>query len=137
MLIKIRELKPDLILHLGDYVSDARILSESFPDLPLKMVRGNCDFSSKAPLLEEFELESHRIIMTHGHRYDVKSGLTALCDMGHFANAALLLFGHTHVPYYEQIGNMHVLNPGSAGQQKSAAFIELAEGHIRCAHVSL
>ncbi|MCL2562839.1 MAG: YfcE family phosphodiesterase [Oscillospiraceae bacterium] len=131
----VREISPDLILHLGDYETDAKVLAKAFPHIPLRFVRGNCDLISKTPETEDFIIAEKRIVMTHGHRYKVKSDLTALCNMGHFAEADLLLFGHTHIPYYEQISKMHVLNPGSAAQ--CAGLIEITDGEIRCKHIPL
>ena len=132
----VREITPDLILHLGDYVLDASVLADAFPHIPLRMVRGNCDMGMGAPALEDFTIADRRIIMTHGHRYNVKYDYTALYLMGREAEADILLFGHTHIPHYEQIGHMHVLNPGSAGS-RSGALIEITDGTIHCRHLSL
>ena len=131
----VREHAPGLILHLGDYELDARVLAKTFPHLPIRSVRGNCDFRSKAPVLDDFIVAGKRIIMTHGHRYDVKSDYTALCNMGRAEGADILLFGHTHIPYYEQLGTMHVLNPGSAAY--TCGLIQITDGGICCQHVSL
>jgi len=125
---------PDFIIHLGDYNKDAEILSKRFPHIPLHAVRGNCDMLSKAPDLEELKIRDKRIFLTHGHRYRVKETYDALCNMGHCAGADLLLFGHTHIPYYKQTDNMHILNPGSA--QEVCALVEIdSEGKITCTHL--
>ena len=132
---KIRALTPDLILHLGDCDKDARRLSQTFPHIPLRMVRGNCDLGSKTSVLENFVIAETRIVMTHGHRYNVKSGYKTLYNMGHCAGADILLFGHTHIPHYEQVGAMHVLNPGSANE--SCGLIRITDGEIICELLSL
>jgi len=135
---KVRELGPDLILHLGDYDLDAHSLADTFPHIPLRAVRGNCDLGSNAPVLKGFLIAGVRIVMTHGHRYDVKSDYAALYHMGHEAGADILLFGHTHIPHYEQVGAMHVLNPGSAGRRTlSGALIRITDSEILCEHISL
>ena len=132
---KVREIGPDLILHLGDNDRDARVLAAAFPHIPLRVVRGNCDVLSKSPAQEDFLAAERRIVMTHGHHYDVKSDYTALCKMGQAAGADILLFGHTHIPHYERVGSMHVLNPGSA--KESCALIQIRAGEISCEHISL
>ena len=132
----VRSLQPDLILHLGDYAKDAEALKKTFPHTPLRAVRGNCDMGTGAPVIENFTVQGLKLILTHGHRYDVKSSYTALYNMGHFAGADLLLFGHTHIPHYEQVGKMHILNPGSVKTQ-SAALIQLTDGKVHCKHISL
>jgi len=138
MAAKVRSVKPDLILHLGDYASDARSLADTFPHIPLRAVRGNCDFGSRAPLLEEVLIADKRIVMAHGHRYEVKSDYGPLYHMGREAGADILLFGHTHIPHYEQVGAMHVLNPGSAGRRTlNGALIRIVDGAVHCEHISL
>jgi len=131
----IQTLRPDLICHLGDYDRDAFSLSKRFPSIPLRSVRGNCDIGSATPILENFLFAEKRIILTHGHRYYVKSDLTELKAMGQAADADILLFGHTHIPYYEQTGKLHNLNPGPAA--KSCAQIQIVDGKIECTHLPL
>jgi len=132
---KVREIEPDLILHLGDYEKDAKALARLFPHIPLRLVRGNCDLGSESPNLENFVVAKRCIHMTHGHHFHVKSSYAALIDMGHSAKTDILLFGHTHIPHYEQLGAMHVLNPGSA--RESCALILIQDGGISCQHLSL
>ncbi|MCL2588302.1 MAG: metallophosphoesterase [Oscillospiraceae bacterium] len=131
----VRELMPDLILHLGDHESDAHALAHRFPDIPIRMVRGNCDWGGEAPLLENFELADKRVVMCHGHRYDVKTHDADLIAMGREAGADLLLFGHTHIPYYEVIDGIHVLNPGASSE--GCGVIWIAGGEIVCELVAL
>ena len=39
----VEALRPDAVIHLGDYVNDGRELMEQFPGLPFYQVPGNCD----------------------------------------------------------------------------------------------
>ena len=45
----VRALRPDAVVHLGDYYDDGETLLEEFPDLRLYQVPGNCD-RYRAPL---------------------------------------------------------------------------------------
>ena len=139
MVKAVREMEPDLILHLGDHDQDAQTLAREFSHIPLRVVRGNCDFGAKTPLLEDFLFAGKRIVMTHGHRYNVKWDYTDAIEMGRASGADILLFGHTHVAHYEQAGKMHVLNPGSAGAglQKSCGLIRVTDEGILCSHLAL
>ena len=67
----------DQIIHLGDELDDATIL-ESVLGRSLIKVPGNCDTAGdrSRDLLVTFE--GIRFFITHGDRYHVKSGLTAL-----------------------------------------------------------
>ena len=38
------------------------------------------------------------------------------------AGAQLAMFGHTHQVYYEQIGGVQVLNPGTAGRGRELTW---------------
>jgi putative phosphoesterase len=116
MIRTIRAEHPDLILHLGDYVRDAQTLKEEFPHTAIKAVRGNCDLGSDLPETEIFNCMSVRIMLTHGHKYHVKTGLDSLLLNAKLSDVDLVLFGHTHIARFEQYGKLHVLNPGTAGQ---------------------
>lgn len=131
----VRAVQPDLILHLGDYVRDADALQKEFPHTPLKAVRGNCDLGSSAPETELFHCESVPVMMTHGHRYHVKTGLDSLLLAARLSGAGLVLYGHTHIPKFQQFGTLHVLNPGTAGQggRHTWALVEIQpSGVISC-----
>ena len=131
----VRAVQPDLILHLGDHAWDADVLKKEFPHTPLKAVRGNCDFGSSVPETETFYCESVQVMMTHGHRYHVKTGLDSLLLAAQLSGAGLVLYGHTHIPQFRQFGNLHVLNPGTAGQgpRRTWALVEiLPSGVISC-----
>lgn len=105
---------PDMIVHLGDHIWDADCFEHR--NIPLHRVRGNCDYGSDA-------MENHtmvisrgiKIVMTHGHLYDVKTGLSRLMDMGDSAEADILLFGHTHIALCERRDGILLMNPGTAG----------------------
>lgn len=121
MVRAVNEHSPDLILHLGDGVRDAENIKSQFPQIPLKAVRGNCDWSSYLPEKLQFDINGVEVFMTHGHLYSVKSGLSSLLNAAHFSGAGLVLYGHTHQARYEEVGGLHVLNPGSCGGP-SASF---------------
>lgn len=108
--------RPDQIIHLGDLVRDAQALQEKFPDIPLAFVPGNCD-GRRPDLPEEriFTLEGCKLLMTHGHTYQVKMGAWAAIRSARAAGAAMLCFGHTHEPVCEFQQGMWVVNPGSIG----------------------
>ncbi|MBN2287152.1 MAG: metallophosphoesterase [Tissierellales bacterium] len=104
----------DLMIHLGDFVKDAEIISQAI-SLPLIEVKGNCDWSSNHDLLEkEIVLFGRKILITHGHKYGVKNSLNRLYYKGIESKADIVLFGHTHVAYNQWIDGMLLFNPGSA-----------------------
>ena len=56
MLSAAEALRPDALVHLGDYERDADCLAAAFPEIPLYRVCGNCDVAPAAPqeLVVEF-----------------------------------------------------------------------------------
>jgi len=133
-----RQIKPDLILHCGDHDRDALALTEAFPQIPLRVVRGNCDLGSRNPLRDTFELQGQRLVMTHGHQQHVKMSCGPLLQMGAAAGANILLFGHTHKALYKIVQGIHLINPGSAGIGKqSCALLQLTDEGVTCAHLPL
>ena len=112
--------KPDRILHLGDHYQDAMKLAAEFPKIPLDAVSGNCDYdrvrTEKLLLLEE-----HRIFLCHGHDYHVKSSYLSLQYAAQEKDADIVLFGHTHMIFTAHHNHMHIMNPGSIGDPRTAA----------------
>ena len=133
-------LKPDMILHLGDYYEDGEALHETYPDIRFLQVPGNCDVG-RIPMGARYTLtpkpEEVRIFMTHGHIQHVKFGLGALIADGRKAGAKLILFGHTHVPHLEQTDDgIWVMNPGTCGHGGgTAGLVELAEGAVQSCRI--
>lgn len=116
MLEAVRTLRPDLLIHLGDHDRDAEALRREFPELPLHVVRGNCDIGGDTPDRLVVELGPVKAFCTHGHLYSVDWTLDYLVYAAQEAGAKLALFGHTHEPENVEIGGVQVLNPGTAGK---------------------
>lgn len=106
---------PDQIIHLGDCVSDAHELSVLFFPKETICVSGNNDFMSTEPSFRIIEICGTRIFITHGHKYGVKYGLSALQNEARTAGCGIALFGHTHKAQSREEGGVLLLNPGSIG----------------------
>ena len=117
MLRAAEELRPDALVHLGDYERDADCLGKAYPGVPLYRVCGNCDVSPHAPTELVVEFGPVRALLCHGHRYAVDWGrLDSLCYAAQEKGCTLALFGHTHQPQQTQCGGVLVVNPGTAGK---------------------
>lgn len=124
--------RPDRIFHLGDGWQDARELHKLFPDIPMEQVPGNCDFRYTEPAVKVLDISGHRVVLCHGHMYQVKEGLMNLGYAAQEQKADLLLFGHTHIPTQEWAGRSLLVNPGSIGYwgKPSYAVVRMEEGHL-------
>ena len=124
---------PDMILHLGDKRTDCECIERMFPEIPIRNVKGNCDSGKTGLDMDEFMLEGKRFFMTHGHLFNVKMGKTRIIDAATKKGTDILLFGHTHTPYYDIKEGLTILNPGCIGlNQKYYAIIEINNGAVEC-----
>ncbi|MDD4715731.1 MAG: YfcE family phosphodiesterase [Oscillospiraceae bacterium] len=126
--------KPELLLHLGDGISDLISLQIWYPHLLVKQVRGNCDLLEDGLAEQTLLIEGHRILMFHGHTKGVKRGLVKARLAAAKAQAEILLFGHTHRPLYQMEEGLHILNPGSIGDTRQSTYgvLELKKYSISC-----
>ena len=127
--------KPNAVIHLGDYYDDGQAMAKEYPTIHFYQVPGNCDkyrnvFGAPETLVER--VCGVRLFMTHGHIHRVKHGLGALLRDAESTQAQAVLFGHTHSPLCDLTERgMWVLNPGSCGYDGgSAGLITVESGKI-------
>ena len=124
----IKRVKPDMLLFLGDGLRDLGVVPS---EITVRAVRGNCDWmtSPDAPSVRVETVAGARIYMAHGHLHGVKGQLDSAIAAAAGAEADVLLYGHTHVPFERtfltgaHMGGETVLKkpllvlcPGSLGQ---------------------
>lgn len=78
-------------------------------------VRGNCDNNIKdilfdMPFINNIELNSFKITLTHGHLFD-KNYLSKL-------DSDLIFTGHSHIADIEKINDKIFINPGSISKSR-------------------
>lgn len=119
----------DMLIHLGDSEgSEHAIASWINQDCQLEMVLGNNDFFSRLDREKELMIGTYRVLLTHGHYYNVSVGVEYLMEEARARGFDIVMFGHTHRPYLEvdkREGerDLLVLNPGSLSYPRQ-------EGHI-------
>lgn len=137
--VKVIESIPDtdMIIHAGDHSTDAQRLQKLFPDIPVKYVDGNCDFSN-SPTDLVFEISGKTFFVTHGHRYNVKyeSDYRTLRNKGVESGADVIIFGHTHVPFNDKSQGYILLNPGSIKFGSTYGIIEIENDKIGSAIIN-
>ena len=121
MLEAVRALKPDALIHLGDFEKDTEPLRREFPDIPLYSVCGNCDFYPKAPSGAVVELGGVKAFLTHGHLYNVDWSTDSLVYAAQEAGCRIAMYGHTHIPENEMHGSFRAVNPGSVSIPKNGS----------------
>ena len=128
MLAAVEQERPDAIVHLGDHISDALELQRRFPDVSFYMVKGNCDPHADGKTEMLLILEGVRVFISHGHKYGVKSGLTAFAGAARGNEAALALFGHTHQALLRQEPGLWLMNPGQ--MQRGSGYAVVSFGVV-------
>lgn len=115
----VQAVKPDAVIHLGDYFADGKVIAGENPNLPFFQVPGNCDAYrslSQQPEILECSVCGVRLYMTHGHKHGVKSGIERLLRAARESGAQGVLYGHTHVTdCHQEADGLWVLNPGACG----------------------
>ena len=122
MLQAVRSSRPDVLIHLGDYDRDTKVLRRDFPEIPLYSVCGNCDYGSAEPLWGVVSLGPVKAFLTHGHLYNVDWNVDSLVYAAQEQGCRLALYGHTHRPDNQEIGGVKVVNPGTAGAGRSLTW---------------
>lgn len=124
-----RSVRPNCVIHLGDFYEDGKALSEENPGTPFYQVPGNCDRYRCPEGLHEsmcLTFDGVWIFMTHGHRQKVKFGLGELLAQARVSGAQAVLYGHTHRADCRCEEGLWILNPGSCGSWGgSAGVIEI------------
>ncbi len=130
----------DEVIHLGDYAKDIEALNLGLK--PYHVVAGNCDIKGEYP--DEIILldEGHKILLTHGHRYDVKYHLNKLYYKALSLDADIVMYGHTHVPMSTKVENLYIINPGSVslprgGSKNKCAIVTVAQEKVDIEYILL
>lgn len=128
----------DMFIHTGDTASDAQDLASIFPHIRAQFVSGNCEMP-RYDTEQLFEVCGKKIFITHGHLYNVKyeSDYSTLVRRARLAEADLAVFGHTHKPVCDNLGDIYLLNPGSARYTNTCGVIEIEDNKLRCALLDL
>ena len=107
----------DVIVHAGDF--DNQMLYHKLNvDQPLYAVRGNNDrgWSGGLGQVNRFEIGGVKFIMAH-ERVDIPSVLKDI---------QVVIFGHSHMYYQQEISGRLWLNPGSCGYKRFTLPLSMA-----------
>lgn len=107
----------DRILHAGD-IGPLEILIELEAIAPVTAVRGNTDRADiwpRAPEVVISELAGWRTVVVHGDRFGTP---TPAILRAAYPDAKIIVYGHTHRPVLNRVGESLVINPGAAGPRR-------------------
>ena len=102
----------EVLIHCGDGLNDVR--SADIPDgITVLAVAGNTDaysYRGDEKIIKE-NISGKEVMITHGHIYNVKSGLLTISKAAGDWGAELVIFGHTHRQLLS-MENPVLFNPG-------------------------
>ena len=110
----------DALVFLGDGTDDiAPAVLETGFAAPIKMVRGNGDYNYSIPFNDTLDFAGHTFFLTHGHISRVSESFSGLIGAAKSSGADAALYGHTHIPFWDEAGGILILNPGTVGAPRS------------------
>ncbi len=128
----------DLILHAGD-VCTAEVLDELSTYAPVRAVRGNNDGTEVAAwgAQETVELVLDGLPVAMIHDSGAAAGRAARMRR-RFPDAALVVFGHSHIPLDRTdpaVGGLRIFNPGSPTDRRRQPHGTLGLLRIECSRL--
>jgi len=115
----------DLILHAGDIVELA-VLDELRTIAPVEAVAGNMDSSEvhmRLPMKKIVSIGRYSVGLIHGkYRIDIQKEMIRK----EFETVDLIVFGHSHTPFWGKIDGVYFLNPGSPTDKRFAPYNSVA-----------
>ena len=131
----IAKVRPNAVVHLGDYYEDGEAMAQENPRILFHMVPGNCDQyrpGGLKPAVLCYNVCGLRLYMTHGHNHKVKLTQGLILKDARQAQAQAVLYGHTHRAKIEELEGCTYLCPGNMGfQEAHYAVLTLRPGDSR------
>jgi putative phosphoesterase len=132
----------DAILHAGDLMELSVLAELEALGPPVHAVRGNVDsaeLQARLPLTRIVQAEGARIAMVHDAG-PAEGRLDRL--RRRFPEAGAVVFGHSHIPLYEERDGFAIFNPGSPTERRRAprhtmGIAKITDGHVRFELVEL
>jgi putative phosphoesterase len=115
----------DLIIHAGDILEMA-VLDELRTIAPVEAVAGNMDGSEvhlNLPYKKIIPLGNYRAGLIHG-KY--KMAIQHEMIRKEFDNIDLIVYGHSHTPFWGKVNGVYFLNPGSPTDKRYAPYNSVA-----------
>jgi putative phosphoesterase len=132
----------DLIMHAGD-VTRVEVLEELARHAPVRVAMGNNDRPEVAAwgAEKEVRLDAGGVSIAMVHDSGPRPGRERRLAR-RFADARLVIFGHSHIPVDERVGRQRLFNPGSPTWKRrepvpTYGWVTVSGGRVRTGIVPL
>jgi putative phosphoesterase len=118
----------DLILHAGDIVN-FEVLDQLREIAPVEAVAGNMDDEEtrlRLPYKKTFKIGKYTTGLIHG-KYKIEEQQTMIRK--EFGQVDLIVYGHSHRPFWGTVDGIYFLNPGSPTDKRYAPYNSVAILH--------
>ncbi len=115
----------DLILHAGDII-EMSVLEELGAIAPVEAVAGNMDdleTQVKLPYKKVIPLGRYKAGLIHGK---FKINVQQEMIRKEFGDVDLIVYGHSHTPFWGKVNGVYYLNPGSPTDKRYAPYNSVA-----------
>lgn len=114
---RVIEFNPD-----ADYVislGDSELPHSFLLDLDIVAIKGNYPRDGGFVFESILEVEGKRLFLTHGHKFGVSKNMRKLLAKGMETEVDIVLYGHTHIPKFDNVAGVFYMNPGSIYSPRS------------------
>lgn len=115
----------DLILHAGD-ITELSVLDELRTIAPVEAVLGNMDESEaqlNLPRKRVLSLDGYTVGLIHG-KYKIEGQREMIRN--EFDKVDVIVYGHSHTPFWGKVDGIYFLNPGSPTDKRHAPYNSIA-----------
>jgi putative phosphoesterase len=115
----------DLILHAGD-ITELSVIGELEAIAPVEAVAGNMDnleAQAKLPYKKVVTLGRYKAGLIHGK---FKINVQQEMIRKEFGDVDLIVYGHSHTPFWGKVNGIYYLNPGSPTDKQYAPYNSVA-----------
>lgn len=115
----------DLILHAGDIVK-LEVLYQLQTIAPVEAVAGNMDedeVRQRLPQKKTIRIGKYTVGLIHG-KYKIDRQQAMIRQ--EFGVVDVIVYGHSHTPFWGKAGGVHFLNPGSPTDKRYAPYNSVA-----------
>ena len=119
----------EILVHCGDSEMPAYMLEGYVA------VQGNNDDYKAYPDRRILKVAGHSILILHGHRDMFFGQYGMLAEKAKSQECDIVMFGHTHRYFDDEIDGVRILNPGSIwhnrdGSEPSYMIVDLIDGRV-------